>query len=69
VIAAGGVKGKTLTSYPELEPDVRAAGGEFVNRDVVVDGNLVSVRGWPDNGPWMREFVRLIKARPEMRSA
>jgi protease I len=62
VIAAGGVKGKTLTCYPELEPDIRAAGGKFVNRDVVVDGNLVSVRGWPDNGPWMREFVKLLKA-------
>ena len=57
VIAAGGVQGKTLTCYPELEPDIRAAGGAFVNRDVVVDGNLVTVRGWPDNGPWMREFV------------
>ena len=62
LIVAGGVKGKTLTCYPELEPDVRAAGGEFVNRDVVVDGNLVTVRGWPDNGPWMREFVKLVKA-------
>jgi protease I len=63
VIAAGGVKGKTLTCFPDLEPEVRAAGAEFVNRDVVVDGNLVSVRGWPDNGPWMREFVKLMKAR------
>lgn len=63
VIAAGGVKGKRLTCYPELEPDVRGAGGEFVNRDVVVDGNLVTVRGWPDNGPWMREFVKLMKTR------
>jgi protease I len=62
VIAAGGVKGKTLTCYPELEPDVRAAGAEFVNQDVVVDGNLVTVRGWPDNGPWMREFVKIVRA-------
>ena len=61
VLAAGSVKGKTLTCYPDLEPDIRSAGGEFVNRDVVVDGSLVTVRGWPDNGPWMREFVRLIK--------
>jgi protease I len=61
VVAAGGVAGKTLTCYPELEPDVRAAGAEFVNRPVVVDGALVSVRGWPDNGPWMREFVRLMR--------
>ena len=24
--------------------------------------HLVTVRGWPDNGPWMREFVKLMKA-------
>ena len=62
VMAAGGARGKTLTCYPDLEPDVRAAGAEFVNRDVVVDGTLVTVRGWPDNGPWMREFVRVMQA-------
>lgn len=62
VAAAGGVKGKTLTCFPDLEPDMRALGAEFVNRDVVVDGMLVTVRGWPDNGPWMREFVKLVKA-------
>ena len=62
LFAAGGMKGKTLTCFPDLEPDVRAAGAEFVNRDVVVDGPLVTVRGWPDNGPWMREFVKLLKA-------
>lgn len=62
VIAAGSARGKTMTCYPELEPDLRAAGAEFVNRDVVVHGPLVTARGWPDNGPWMREFVRLLKA-------
>ncbi len=63
VIAAGGARGKAMTCYPELEPNVRAAGAEFVDREVVVDGSLVSVRGWPDNGPWMREFVKLLKSR------
>jgi protease I len=63
VIAAGGAKGKTMTGFPELEPDIAAAGCAYVNRDVVVDGALVTVRGWPDNGPWMREFVRLVKSR------
>lgn len=64
VIAAGGAKGRTMTCFPDLEPDVRAAGAEFVDRDVVVDGPLVTVRGWPDNGPWMREFVKVMKVRP-----
>ncbi len=61
LLVAGSVKGRTMTCYPELEPDLRAAGAVYVNRDVAVDGSLVTVRGWPDNGPWMREFVKLMK--------
>lgn len=63
LLAAGSMAGRTLTCYPDLEPDVRAAGAGFVNQEVVVDGPLVTVRGWPDNGPWMREFVKLLKQR------
>jgi len=63
LIAAGGAADRRMTCFPDLALDVRAAGGEFVDSDVVVDGNIVSVRGWPDNGPWMREFVKLMKAR------
>jgi len=62
VISAGGARGKAMTCFPDLEPDLRAAGAEYINRDVVVDGTLVTVRGWPDNGPWMREFVLLMRA-------
>jgi protease I len=61
LLAAGVAKGMTMTCYPDLELDLRAAGVQFVNRDVVVDGPVVTVRGWPDNGPWMKEFVRLLK--------
>ena len=61
VIVAGGASGKTMTGYPELEPDITAANAKYINCPVVTDGNLVTVRGWPDNGPWMREFVKLVK--------
>jgi protease I len=61
LLAAGGVSGMTMTCFPDLEPDLRAGGVKFVNREVVVDGSVVTVRGWPDNGPWMKEFVRLLK--------
>lgn len=61
LLAAGELKGRTMTCYPDLEPDLRAAGVNFVNREVVVDGRLITVRGWPDNGHWMKEFVRLMK--------
>jgi protease I len=63
VAATGSMRSRTMTCYPELEPDVRAAGGQFVDREVVVDDNLITARAWPDNGPWMREFIRLLKSR------
>jgi protease I len=65
LLAAGDMTGRKMTCYPDLEPDVRRAGAQFVNREVVVDGPLVTVRGWPDNGPWMKEFVRLITDQSE----
>lgn len=61
VLAAGGGRGVRMTAYPELEPDVKAAGGQFVNEQCVVDGHLVSVRGWPDNAAWMGQFVRILR--------
>ncbi|ODT99490.1 MAG: peptidase [Planctomycetes bacterium SCN 63-9] len=63
LIAAGSLRGRTVTCYPDLEPDARSAGADYVDQEVAVDRNLVTVRGWPDNGPWMREFVRVLKAQ------
>jgi protease I len=63
ILAAGGGKGRKMAAYPDLEPDLVMANCQFFNQEVVVDGSIVSVRGWPDNGPWMREFVKLLKAR------
>ncbi len=63
LLATGLARGRKMTAYPDLELDLRSNGVEFVNQEVVVDGPLVTVRGWPDNGPWMREFVRIMKER------
>ena len=63
ILAAGGGSGRKMAAYPDLEPDLVMANCQFFNQEVVVDGSIVSVRGWPDNGPWMREFVKLLKAR------
>jgi protease I len=61
--AAGVLKGRRTAAYPALEPDVAAAGGEFVDAEAVVDGEMVSARAWPDHPGWMREFIRLLKDR------
>jgi protease I len=46
-----------------LEPDVMAAGGEFVNSEAVIDGNMISARAWPDHPAWMREFIKLLRQK------
>ena len=70
VLAAAGVLGGRRTAaYPALEPDVDAAGAEFVDSEAVVDGAMVSARAWPDHPAWMREFVRLLKERAPVEPA
>lgn len=44
LVEAGAVRGKTLTSWPSLKTDIVNAGGRWVDREVVVDGNLVTSR-------------------------
>lgn len=44
LIEAGVVEGRTITSWPSLETDVENAGGRWVDREVQVDGNLITSR-------------------------
>jgi len=50
LVEAGVVKGRTLTSYPTLQTDIRNAGGNWVDEEVVVDQGLVTSRN-PDDLP------------------
>jgi protease I len=63
LMAAGVLKGKRTAAYPALEPDIKAAGAQFVNSEAVIDGVMVSARAWPDHPAWMREFVRVLKQK------
>ncbi|MDR6390153.1 type 1 glutamine amidotransferase domain-containing protein [Paraburkholderia phenoliruptrix] len=49
-VSAGIIKGRTLTSWPSLQDDIRNAGGTWVDREVVEDNNLISSRK-PDDIP------------------
>ncbi|MEU5049000.1 DJ-1/PfpI family protein [Streptomyces sp. NPDC021096] len=59
--AAGVLEGRRTAAYPACAPEVRLAGGTFVDAEAVVDGNLVSARAWPDHPAWMRAFVGLLR--------
>jgi protease I len=50
LVEAGVVEGRTLTSFPSVKTDIRNAGGEWVNEEVVVDAGLVTSRN-PDDLP------------------
>jgi protease I len=50
LVEADLVRGRTLTSYPSIRTDIRNAGGNVVDQEVVVDQGLVSSRD-PDDLP------------------
>ncbi len=66
--AAGVVKGRKLTAYPAVGPEVTLAGAEYQNIPVdqaYVDGNLVSSPAWPGHPAFMREFIKLLGGKLE----
>ena len=50
LVEAGVVRGRKVTSWPTLQTDIRNAGGEWVDEEVVVDQGLVTSRK-PDDLP------------------
>jgi protease I len=50
LVEAGVVRGRTLTSWPSLQTDIRNAGGNWVDEEVVVDDGIVTSRN-PDDIP------------------
>jgi protease I len=60
VIEAGVAKGYRMTSWPSLKTDIRNGGGQWVDQEVVVDGNLVTSRKPDDLPAFNREVVKLF---------
>jgi deglycase len=58
-ISAGIIKGRRATSVEQIADDMRNAGAEWEDSEVVVDGNLVSSRRPPDLPAFMRETIAL----------
>ena len=60
VIEAGAARGRRIASWPSLKTDVRNAGGEWVDQEVVVDGALVTSRKPDDIPAFNREMISLF---------
>ena|SRR6056297_1540193 len=56
LIEAGLVEGATMTSWPSIRTDLRNAGAEIVDREVVVDRHLITSRD-PDDLPAFTDTI------------
>ena len=56
LISAGALRGRTLTCWPSIAIDVKNAGGMYVDKPVVEDGNLITSRK-PDDLPMFCDAI------------
>lgn len=61
LISAGILKGKTATCWPSMKDDLMNAGATYVDREVVVDGNLITSRKPDDLPAFCRELVKALE--------
>jgi protease I len=61
--AADVVRGRSVSAYPACAPEVRMAGGEYVDvpmTEAHVDGNLVTAPAWPAHPAWLAKFLGVL---------
>lgn len=62
--AANVVKGRRLTAYPAVGPEVTIAGGQFEEigvSEAITDGNLTTSPAWPGHPAILKEFYKLLE--------
>jgi len=69
LISAGLMAGRTLTSWPSLQDDLRNAGAAWVDREVVSDGNWTSSRKPADLPAFDRTFIEALQRAPARQAA
>jgi protease I len=63
LVSADLVEGRTMTSWPTLQDDIRNAGGNWVDQEVVVDGNLVTSRNPGDIPAFNQKLLDVMEQR------
>jgi len=62
LLEAGVLSGRTVTSYPSIRTDLRNAGATVVDREVAIDGNLITSRSPEDLPAFTAALVDAIEA-------
>ena len=61
--AADVVRGRKVSAYPACAPEVRMAGGDYVDVPMdkgFVDGNFVTAPAWPAHPDWLAKFLGVL---------
>ena len=64
LVAAGVAKGRFISAYPAVGPEVTVAGGKYVDLPMTeahVDGNLVTGPAWPAHPAWLAKFLQVLE--------
>ena len=65
LVEADAVRGKRVTSWPSLKTDLRNAGGNWSDQEVIADGNIVTSRKPADIPAFNRKMIELFSQRSQ----
>ena len=63
IIEAGAAKGRKIASWPSIKTDLRNAGAEWIDKEAVRDGNLVTARKPDDISAFNRAMIELFSGQ------
>ena len=63
LVSAGILKGKKATAFSAIKDDMVNAGAEFIDKEVVVDGNLITSRNPYDLPAFCKEIIKQLKGK------
>jgi protease I len=69
LLEAGALKGKTVTSWPSLKTDLKNAGANWVDKEVVTDGQFITSRKPDDLPAFNQALIESVAHGPQKRAA
>ncbi|MCB0191656.1 MAG: DJ-1/PfpI family protein [Anaerolineae bacterium] len=67
--AADVLEGRSCSAYPAVGPEVKMAGGSYMNIEIDqahIDGNLVTAPAWPAHPEWIAKFLQVLGTKIEL---
>ncbi|VVE44001.1 glutamine amidotransferase [Pandoraea pneumonica] len=67
--AAGVIEGRECSAYPACAPEVRLAGGKYMEIEIDAahtDGKLVTAPAWPAHPAWLAQFLAVLGTKIEL---